>query len=66
MGAKKAIYAEGMKEGSLKGFHFNNVTISTATAGEVNFANNWIVEKVNITAQDGTKVSIKDSERVAL
>jgi len=65
VGAKKAIYAEGMKEGALKDFHLSNVTISTITAGEINFANNWIADKVNITAQDGSKVSIKESERVA-
>ncbi|WP_448700221.1 glycoside hydrolase family 28 protein [Mucilaginibacter sp. AW1-3] len=66
MGAKKAINAEGMKEGALRDFHFNNITISAAAAGSISFASNWIFDKVNITAQDASKVSVKDSQRIEL
>jgi len=65
-GVKKAISAVGVKGSLLTDFQLSNITINAATAGEVSLANNWMVEKVNITTQDGSKVTIKDSERVAL
>lgn len=65
-GAKKAINAQGMKEWALKDFHFNNIKIDAATAGDIEFASNWNFYNVNITAADGSKVSVKESAGVSL
>ncbi|OCX51695.1 exo-poly-alpha-D-galacturonosidase [Mucilaginibacter sp. PPCGB 2223] len=63
---KKAIGAEGITGSILNDFRLDNFNIHTATAGEVGFAGNWMTEKINITARDGSRVVVKNSERVVL
>lgn len=60
-GAKKAINATGMKGHTLSGFHFDNVTIEARTAGNIDYAQGWTFNKVNIIAEDGSKVKVKES-----
>jgi polygalacturonase len=57
-GAKKAINAIGLQESQLQNFHFNNVKIEAKTAGDVKFAQGWKWENSNITAIDGSRLSI--------
>jgi hypothetical protein len=59
--AKKAINAQGLKESSLENFNFSDINISTATSGEINFAKNWTLEKINVKPMDGKEVSILNS-----
>jgi hypothetical protein len=60
-GAKKAINAVGMEGHPLSGFHFDNVTIEAGTAGNISYTQGWVFNKVNITANDGSKVKLKES-----
>jgi polygalacturonase len=57
-GAKKAVNAVGLQESTLQNFQFKNVDITAATAGSVKFAEGWKWENSNITAKDGSKLSI--------
>jgi polygalacturonase len=57
-GAKKAVNAIGLQESQLQNFHFNNVKIEAKTAGDVKFAQGWKWENSNITAIDGSRLSI--------
>ncbi len=65
-GAKKAINAEGINGGTLNSFHFDNVNIEAATAGEIIYANNWTFYHTSIIAADAGKVNIKESSGVSL
>jgi polygalacturonase len=64
--AKRAITAGGLKESSLKNFRFSNISITTATAGDVSFAAGWQFNKVSITAKDNSQVQVKNSENTKL
>jgi len=63
--AKKAIDVAGIKEARLNGFHFDNVSIEAATAGQIEYANNWTFYHTTIITADGSKVNIKESTGVA-
>ncbi len=64
--AKKAFNASGYEKSILKNFNFTNVDINAATAGEINYAENWQLENVNVTAKDNTTIEIKNSSGVKL
>ena len=55
-GAKKAINATGLKESAMQNFHFENVDISAATAGNVKFAQGWEWKNSVIKALDNTQI----------
>lgn len=63
--AKKAINAIGYKETILKNFNFTNISIESATAGDINFAENWKFENVTIKTADNTKVNVNNSINVS-
>jgi len=60
-GAKKAINAIGLKESAMQNFHFDNVNIEAATAGDVKFAQGWEWKKSQIITKDGTKLDLIDT-----
>ena len=62
--AKKGINASGLDRSTLDNFNFENVTINTATAGAVAFAENWTWKNVAINAADSSKVEVKNSGAV--
>jgi polygalacturonase len=64
--AKKAFNASGYEKSILQNFHFSNVEINAATAGEIAFAENWKLENINVKAKDDSKISIKNSSGVKL
>lgn len=57
-GAKKAINAIGLDQSGLDNFHFNNITIAAATAGDIEFANNWQWNNVVISTTDNSKLQV--------
>lgn len=59
--AKKAMSASGLKESTLDNFNFNNIIVNGNTAGEINFAKDWNLMNVKITAKDKSSVAIKNS-----
>ena len=59
--AKKAVNAIGLTESPLISFHFDNVSIDAATAGDIQFAQKWQWNNSQITAKDGSKLNIKDA-----
>ncbi|QHV95028.1 glycoside hydrolase family 28 protein [Spirosoma endbachense] len=63
--AKRGIMAAGLAESLLENFALKNVSISAATAGEINYAQSWKLENVHITAKDSSPVGIKNSSGVS-
>jgi hypothetical protein len=64
VGIKKAFNIAGIEGSPVLGFHFIDVNLEVQTAGTVNFAQDWKIENMNITAKDGTKVKITNSTNV--
>jgi polygalacturonase len=64
--AKKAMNASGYEKSILQHFHFKDVDINAATAGDINYAENWKLENVKVTAKDNSKIAIKNSNEVKL
>lgn len=62
--AKKAITAGGLKESLLKNFNFENIDITAATAGEINYGENWRFNKFSVKATDGKKLVVQNSPEV--
>ncbi|QJD95236.1 glycoside hydrolase family 28 protein [Mucilaginibacter robiniae] len=57
-GAKKAVNAIGLQQSPLTGFHFNNVDIEAATAGDIQQANGWTWQQVTIKAKDNSLLKV--------
>jgi len=64
--ARKAISATGLDKSFLENFHFNNVDINAANAGEISYAKDWSWNDVKIRAADKSRIDIKYSTGVAL
>jgi polygalacturonase len=64
--ARKAITATGLTESLLKDFNFTNVNITSATAGEINFAQDWKFKKWMLQSNDGKELSIKNSSDIKM
>lgn len=64
--AKKAFSATGYDKSLLQNFHFNNVYINAATAGDITYAQNWELNGINVKAKDNTTIAIKNSSGVKL
>ncbi|WP_183559637.1 glycoside hydrolase family 28 protein [Mucilaginibacter sp. SP1R1] len=60
-GAKKAINAIGLKEAAMQNFHFDNVNIEAATAGDIQFAQGWEWKNSTITTKDNTKLNLNNA-----
>jgi polygalacturonase len=64
--ARKAITATGLKESLLNNFNFTKVNITAATAGEINFSQNWKFEKWMLKSNDGKEVMIQNSSDIKM
>ena len=53
-----------MEESLISGVHIDHMTINAATAGDINYANDWKLDKVVVTAKDGTTVKVDHSTNV--
>jgi polygalacturonase len=63
---RKAITATGLKESLLNNFNFSKVNIMTATAGEINFSQNWKFEKWMLKSNDGKELMIQNSSDIKM
>jgi polygalacturonase len=59
--ARKAIYADGLKESLLDNFQFNNVSINAHTAGSVKNASDWKFDNVTINSKDNSPLLVSES-----
>lgn len=59
--AKKAINAIGLATSNLTGFHFANITVEAAMAGEISFADGWQFSNTVVKTKDSSRVSVKNS-----
>lgn len=63
----KAIWAEGLAESMISGFHLENISISDAkNAGTIAFAENWTFKDVMIESQDKSELQVSKSLNVTL
>ncbi|MGF7039316.1 glycoside hydrolase family 28 protein [Mucilaginibacter lappiensis] len=60
-GAKKAINAIGLKGSAMQNFHFDQVEIEAATAGDIQFAQGWEWKNSQITTKDNTKLNLNNA-----
>ncbi|MEO6453712.1 MAG: glycosyl hydrolase family 28 protein, partial [Ginsengibacter sp.] len=64
--AKKAINATGLEQSYLQNFNFENISVNTDNAGEINFAKNWKWIDVKVKAKDKSIVVVKNSHGLTL
>ena len=64
--ARKAISATGLEKSFLENFHFNNVDVNAANAGEISYAKDWSWDDVKIRTADKSRIDIKYSTGVGL
>ena len=63
----KAIWAEGLAESMISGFHLENIIISDAkNAGTISFARNWTFKQVKIESKDRSEVKVSESSNISL
>jgi len=63
-GVKKALNAIGVQTTVLSNFKLSNLDVSSATAGTIDFGQDWTFENIKINAADGTKLEVKNSVNV--
>lgn len=61
---KKAINAIGFTGTVLKNFSLSHLDIAAATAGNIEFAQNWTFDQVKITAADASNLKVANAEGV--
>ncbi|OON66510.1 glycoside hydrolase family 28 protein [Hymenobacter sp. CRA2] len=59
--AKTAVSAEGQANSLLENMRLENITMTAATAGVINYAAGWSVKNLNITADDQESVAVQNS-----
>ena len=64
--AKKAISANGLDGSLITGLHMDHSSIHAATAGVIEYAKDWQLKDVTITAKDGSKVEMKNIDNVTI
>jgi len=64
--ARKAINGSGLDKSLLENFHFENVDINAANAGEISFAKGWTWKNIKLKTADKSTVSVKNSEGLSL
>ncbi|WP_257669683.1 glycoside hydrolase family 28 protein [Parapedobacter tibetensis] len=64
--ARKAIFADGLVEKPLQGFHLKAIQIRAREAGKIQHAKDWSFDQVVIEAADGNPLKITDSDNVEL
>lgn len=62
--AKTAISAEGQPNSLLEGMTLNNVTMTAETAGGLNYAKDWVIKNVTITAKDEEPIAVQNSSKI--
>ena len=60
-GAKTAISTQGMANSLVANITLDNITMSAATAGTINYATRWTIRNVTISAQDQAPVAVQNS-----
>ena len=64
--ARKAINGSGLQNSLLEDFHFENIDIKAANAGDVSFAKGWTWKNVAIKTTDKSTVNVKNSTGLSL
>ena len=62
--ARKAVSAAGLEQSPISGVHIDNTTIHAATAGDIAFAKDWQLNKVDIATKDGSKLQVRNSSDI--
>lgn len=62
--AKKAMNASGLQESSLEGFHFDNISINTLSAGDINFALDWTIRQMKLQSADKSTIQVNNSKNI--
>lgn len=65
-GVKRVISATGLPESALQNFHFSNISLDAATAGDITHAEGWQFHKVAITTKDKAPLAVKNSTKMDL
>jgi len=60
--AKKAISATGLEQSFITGVRIDNLSINAVTAGEISFAKDWKIEKLDIHTKDGSTFQTKNAQ----
>jgi hypothetical protein len=55
------VNAIGLKESTMLNFHFDNVKVEAATAGDINFGQNWQWNNSQISTKDNTAINVKNA-----
>ena len=63
-GARQAFAVASYKDSPLTNLQFHNVDIEAATAGNIQYADGWKFSGLKLKIADGSKVAVKDSQRV--
>lgn len=64
--AKKAINAIGLAASNLTGFHFANISVEAATAGDISFADGWQFSNTVVKTKDSSKVNVRNSVNIKM
>ncbi|WP_400191763.1 glycoside hydrolase family 28 protein [Hymenobacter sp. B81] len=59
--AKTGVSAEGQAKSMLENFTLENITISTAAAGKIDFAQGWNLKNVTVKADDQEPIAVQNS-----
>jgi polygalacturonase len=62
--AQTAISAEGQANSMLENMTITDITMHAAKAGSINFAKDWTVKNINITADDQKPVAVQNSQNI--
>ena len=65
MGAKQAFAVASYKDSPLINLQFSDMDIDAMTAGNIQYADGWSFRGVKLKIGDGSKVAVKDSQRVS-
>ena len=64
-GCKTAVRAIGMKTSALQGFHLSDIDISAHSAGEIRYARDWVIHRLHIDAEDGSRLKLPDDQDIS-
>lgn len=62
--ARKAIFADGLKQEPLRNFKLTNLNITANTAGSIKNASNWSFKNVSIQSKDNSRIEVTESQDV--
>ncbi len=64
-GAETAINVSGIEQSIVKNVTLNNVSIEAKKAGQISYSAHWELSNVKITAEDGSKVTLKNTSEIS-